>query len=274
MVMSKITKSVATKITTKFDNLAEAMFGGQLEKAQFLLYAKPDLNAFAEIPPPPDSPAGTRSTYKVNESAPKAGELNFFINPHTIQVVKEAQLKEEVTNQATNAKKFSNTYPVCLKLGEIWFDTYDERVSVRTKYINTLESLLDYLPDTHVLPIVVFNWGQFHATGLRPSEYKFFVTKIAVDYTLFLPDGTPVRAKCDVSLEQVAPRKDEFNARQKQSPDHAKLYTVKKGDTLQGIAMAEYDDPREWRRIAKTNKLDDPLSLRPGMKLLVPPILK
>lgn len=126
------------------------------------------------------------------------GELNFFINPHTIQVVKEAQLKEQAANQGTNAKKFANTYPVCLKLGELWFDTYDDRVSVRTRYINTLESLLDYVPDARAAGRRVGNWGQFHATGMRPAEYKFFVTKLAVDYTLFLPDGTPVRAKVDV----------------------------------------------------------------------------
>ena len=60
----------------------------------------------------------------------------------------------------------------------------------------------------------------------------------------------------------------------KQSPDHAKLYTVRRGDTLQGIAMAEYDDPREWRRIADTNGITNPMSLPPGTKLLVPPILK
>jgi nucleoid-associated protein YgaU len=95
-----------------------------------------------------------------------------------------------------------------------------------------------------------------------------------VDYTLFLPDATPVRPKVDLSLEQIMLRKEENAQRPKESPDHAKLYTVKKGDTLQGIATAEYDDPREWRRIAKTNNIDDPLELRPGMKLLVPPILK
>jgi nucleoid-associated protein YgaU len=49
---------------------------------------------------------------------------------------------------------------------------------------------------------------------------------------------------------------------------------MKRGDTLQAIAHAEYDDPREWRRIADTNGIDDPMSLRPGNKLLVPPILK
>lgn len=249
MVMSKIGKAVAQKITGALDNLESAMFGGQLEKAEFVVYEDVDLSK-------------------------KIKTIKFFLNPHTIQVSKEAQLKEDPGAQGTQEKKYSMTFPICLKLGEIWFDTYDDRKSVRTEYINDIESLLDYLPQTHYTPVVVFNWGKWSSTAKTPSAYKFFVTKVTVDYTLFLPDATPVRAKVDVSLEQIKTKPQESKETPKQSPDHAKLYTVKKGDTLQGIAMAEYEDPREWRRIAKTNNLDDPMELRPGMKLLVPPILK
>jgi len=62
--------------------------------------------------------------------------------------------------------------------------------------------------------------------------------------------------------------------RDKQSPDHAKVYTVQRGDTLQAIAYREYDNPSEWRRIAEANAVDDPLALEPGTRLLVPPILR
>jgi len=249
MVLSKITKAVATKITSGIDNLDVAMFGGELAKAEFNVYKKDDLKD-------------------------KIKTIKFFLNPHTVQISKEAQLKEEQVPGSTTTKKFSLTYPICLKLGEIWFDTYDTRTSVRTEYINDIESLLDYLPETHYPPVVVFNWGNWFATGKTPMEYKFFVTKCTVDYTLFMPDATPVRAKVDLTLEQISPQKEQGEVRPKRSPDHAKLYTVKKGDTLQAIAMAEYDNPKEWRRIAKTNNLNDPMDLRPGMKLLVPPILK
>jgi hypothetical protein len=249
MVMSKVGKAVAQKITAGLDNLESAMFGGKLEKAKFIVHKDVELNQ-------------------------KIKEIEFFINPHTIQVTKEAQLKEEAVAGSTSEKKYSLTYPVCLKLSEMWFDTYDTRDSVRTKYINDIESLLDYNEETHYLPVVVFNWGQWTATGAIPAADKFYVTKVTVDYTLFLPDATPVRAKVDLSLEQIKPAKQELKERPKQSPDHAKLYTVRKGDPLQGIAMNEYEDPREWRRIAKTNNLEDPMELRPGMKLLVPPILK
>jgi len=255
MVMTKIVQAVSSIGTAgafngESDKDPSAMFGGELVKAQFVVY---------------DTPALAEAKGKSSKT------IEFFINPNTIQVTKEAQLNQEPAPQGTPQAKYSQTYPICLKLGEIWFDTYDTRESVRTKYINDIESLLDFVPNTHYLPVVVFNWGEWQATGKNVSDYKFFVSKVAVDYTLFLPNATPVRAKVDISLEQVKLTSEEVS---KESPDHAKLYTVKKGDTLQGIAMAEYDDPREWRRIAKTNNLDDPMELRPGMKLLVPPILK
>ena len=58
-----------------------------------------------------------------------------------------------------------------------------------------------------------------------------------------------------------------------ESPDNAKVRAVLRGDTLQSIAFAEYDDPAEWRRIADSNGIDDPSDLRPGQRLLIPPIL-
>ncbi len=249
MVMSKIGKKVAQKITSQLDNLEAAMFGGQLEKAELIAYTKPDL----------------ASVHK---------KVVFWVNPETIQTTKETQLKEEAAAQGVTEKKYSLTYPVCLTIPDIWFDCYDTRESVRKKYINDLESMLDYIPATHHLPVCVFNWGQFTQGADVITKYKFYITKCDVTYTLFLPDGTPVRAKVKLSLEQILPKPEEMKNNPKESPDHAKLYTVKKGDTLQGIAQAEYEDPGEWRRIAKTNGIDDPLELRPGMKLLVPPILK
>lgn len=212
--------------------------------------------------------------YKTVELGGKLGELEFFLNPSSISVEKEVKLEKDESNQGKAESKFVMTYPLCVKLGEMWFDTYDSRKSVRTEYIDKLEKLLDYNEGTHYLPVCTFVWGQFTQETNLSQQYKFYVSKLSVDYTMFLPDATPVRAKVSMTMEQAFTKKEEHSGTPKQSPDHAKLYTVRRGDTLQGIAMQEYEDPREWRRIAKTNNIDDPMSLKPGTKLLVPPILK
>ena len=100
------------------------------------------------------------------------------------------------------------------------------------------------------------------------------VVKVSVTYVMFLSDGKPVRAKVDLELQESEPIKGQLVKAAKESPDHAKVYTVQRGDTLQSISFREYDDPAEWRRIADANAVDDPMALEPGTKLLVPPILK
>lgn len=196
-------------------------------------------------------------------------DVEFQFNPATLTTKQENKFKQQGTNQTTPKVEYESTGPVCLSVPDIWFDTYEERVSVRDKYIDRLETLMIYIKDTHVLPVVWFNWGEFTQKSKHSSDYVFYVKSLSVEYTLFLPDGTPVRAKVGVGLEQIP-----WQQKDKQSPDHAKTYLVRQGDTLQAIAQREYENPGEWRRIAKLNNILDPLELRPGTKLLVPPILK
>ena len=242
-----LVRSSLQRATRVIDKSEPNKFGGKLEKAKL-------------------------SIFKVSTESPvafPAGELECYINPHTIRIDKEVEFKEEPHSQSLVSLKYSHTKPMCLTLGELWFDSYDTRESVRLKYIDTLEGLLDYNPDSHVVNAVVFTWATKHI-----SLYVFAVSKIEVEYNLFLPDGTPCRAKAMVHLRQLTTAQDIMKLLTKQSPDHARIYTVQRGDTLQGIAMKAYDDPKEWRRIALTNRIDDPMDMRPGAQLILPPILK
>ena len=226
------------------------MQSGQLQKAKLVAFREPEGGELPEL------------------------SVDFFLNPNSIQVVKSVKLENPQTEGQTQETRWTATNPIELKLGELWFDTYEERTSVRSRYIDRLEKLLQYVDDTHHIPCVRFVWGQFTQGTDQDPGYNFYVEKLSVDYTMFLPDGTPVRAKVQLDLKQCQVIEDEGKRKPKQSPDHAKLYTVRRGDTLQGIATVEYDDPREWRRIADTNGIDDPMRLQPGVKLLVPPIIK
>lgn len=204
----------------------------------------------------------------------KPTTIDFYLNPKSIQIIKSVTLEEPKTEGNNTEVRWTVTNPIQLKLGEMWFDTYDSRESVRKKFIDKLETLLDYDEKTHHPPCIRLVWGDFTQETDKSEEYQFYVEKLTVDYQMFLPSGKPVRAKVQMELKQILELKAKAAAAAKQSPDHAKLYTVKRGDTLQGIAHEEYHDPREWRRIADTNELDDPMGITPGMKLLVPPILK
>lgn len=229
-------------------DFASELYSGQLTKAELKVYDKPGGSEIDAIP--------------------------FFLNPTTIKITKSVEIEETKVENNASETHWNVTNPVLLDIGELWFDTYESRDNVRATHIEALERLLDYNTDTHHIPCVRLIWGMFMADTATDEKYLFYVEKLMVTYSMFLPDGTPVRAKATVGLKQCLPLKMQLDHDPKQSPDHAKLYTVRRGDTLQGIAHAEYDDPREWRRIADTNRVDDPMNLAPGTKLLVPPILK
>jgi len=228
------------------------MFGGSLVKAKFVCYPGTEDNMMGGTP----------------------WEMPFFLNPASIKTHKEVSYEDDAGAQRTLAIRFSHVHPTCLELGELWFDTYDTRKSVREQYIDKLEDLCNYDPETHYPPVVVFHFGEFSQATKHKYDYTFFVSKLDVDYTMFLADGTPVRAQVAICLKQVLTASGEQVTRDKRSPDHARVYTVKRGDTLQGIARFAYEDPREWRRIANSNAIDDPMDLRPGRVLVLPPILR
>jgi nucleoid-associated protein YgaU len=56
-----------------------------------------------------------------------------------------------------------------------------------------------------------------------------------------------------------------------QNPPHApRFYVVKKGDTLQSIAVKMYHNRSKWKLIAKANHIRDPRSIHVGQRLKIP----
>ncbi len=151
---------------------------------------------------------------------------------------------------------------------ELFFDTYEERgrgQNVR-RHTDRLHKLALIDATLHRPPICIVSWGKL--------KFKGVVESINHRFTMFLEDGTPVRATVTLSMREMYTAAEQAERTKLQSPDHAKLHAVRRGETLQSIAAEEYEDPAEWRRIADANGIDDPFRLEPGSKLLIPPILR
>ncbi len=146
---------------------------------------------------------------------------------------------------------------------DLFFDTYEEQTDV-TDYTSDIYELLEIDPDTHAAPICDIRWGQFHFTGV--------LTSVQGKFSLFLADGTPVRAILTVSFTEYIDVQVLVQHKPKQSADHQKNRWVKSGDRLDSIAGEEYKDPRKWRPIAQANGLEDPRQLEPGSHLVIPAI--
>jgi hypothetical protein len=119
-------------------------------------------------------------------------------------------------------------------------------------------------------PTVNFTWGP-------TVTFKAVARHLDVHYTLFRPDGTPIRAICALTLVQVekADSRSGSGAAPAQNPTtraSAKLgvHVLREGDSLHSIAYAAYGDPTRWREIAEANGIDDPLVLQRGRALTIP----
>ena len=108
-------------------------------------------------------------------------------------------------------------------------------------------------------------WGQ------QATFFQGVLTQLETRFTMFMDDGTPVRATNRCSFKQWCSNVSDLKAQDLLSSDVAKVWVVKQGQTLAMIAALEYGDARAWPVIAEANRIDDPLGVRPGARLMLPP---
>jgi Contractile injection system tube protein/LysM domain len=128
------------------------------------------------------------------------------------------------------------------------------------------ESLPEYDKDklTGRPPWVKFHWGDMHS-------FKAVVTSLDLTFTYFADDGTPLRARANLSLRQYEPDANWGKQNPTSGTPHPeRVHRVRPGDTLDRIAAEHYGSATSWRVIADANGVRDPLALAPGMLLSIP----
>ena len=98
--------------------------------------------------------------------------------------------------------EFNGGNPTDLKVS-LLFDTYESGEDVRKKYTNAIWDLAmvnaekkDPKTKKGQPPKCEFRWGTMWS-------FKAVVASVNAKYTMFLPDGTPVRATLDVTFKQI-----------------------------------------------------------------------
>jgi nucleoid-associated protein YgaU len=132
------------------------------------------------------------------------------------------------------------------------------------KRLTAISKLLEIDRDLHAPPPVRFNWG--------PMEFAAVIEKLGRKVTMFHPDGTPARATLSVSFKEYRTLRQQIEDPRRESADKTKRRVVVGREALWWIAAREYDDPKEWTRIAAANDLDDPRKIAAGDWLELPPI--
>jgi nucleoid-associated protein YgaU len=194
--------------------------------------------------------------------------ITALFNPSKLVLSKSVSWKEQKAKERDVPElQFQNGQPRTLTL-DLTFDTYDtpdvQKRSVREQYTDKLLKLAMVVRGKHRPPVCELSWG-------APSVFFTGVLeKLDQQFTLFMEDGTPVRATCQCTFKEWRTNAKDQMQQNNQSSDIAKTRIVRRGDTLSSIAAEEYEDPRLWRSIADENALDDPHNIAPGSVLLIP----
>ncbi|MFD3401562.1 hypothetical protein ACFWUU_12820 [Kribbella sp. NPDC058693] len=160
---------------------------------------------------------------------------------------------------------------------ELFFDTYETGEDVRT-FTAPVVQLLDKDPNEQAPPILLFSLGRL--------QFQCVLVDAGQRYTMFLPDGTPVRSSLSVRFQEYVRLEVDIhqgvffgsptvsaaaNAVGAMTGVTTALHVMSVSDTLAGLAAAYLGDPALWREIARANKIDDPLGVPPGTTLMIPP---
>jgi hypothetical protein len=225
--------------------------------------------------------------------------VRFQFNPKVISVSHSAPLKDigvqkskknEIGTDTTKAgSKDSNLTQqqileklgkTTIKLSDLVFDGTDQYGkdvlencgtlmgwSYATEYSKAMPPGGTEAPDQ--VPELQFSWQDFKLGYLADSPVLVYLTQADVKYERFTSGGLPIRATVSITLQPTSINPVGTNPTSGGLPGRSG-HMVITGETLAGIAVAEYGTPASWRNLAEINNLDDPLRMRPGATLYVP----
>jgi len=209
-------------------------------------------------------------------STAEFGQREVQYNPTEITFDKSAQLAEiAIPGLDAPLQQFVRGQAEKLTL-DLFFDTTDEgmgsgAVSVTTE-TDHIYKLIKIIPKTHAPPICTFFWNaDFPGSSLGSADapqgnqrrhgFKCIVESIKQKFTLFSPEGVPLRATLTVSLREYKTLDDQLAQLNLQSPDHTQSHIVERGETLAGrlsqVAMLARNRSFEGELVAVIGGLDD-----------------
>ena len=135
--------------------------------------------------------------------------FTFMYNPTSISIDYKVNVSENsgARTEDEGIPKVSFAYPIAtvISISDIIFDTYEDSSNrdVGNK-LNKLTQAVKFIQGKERPPVYIFAWGSI-------NYLRCYVESINYQLTMFLADGTPVRAKASITMKQVDPYKSLSN---------------------------------------------------------------
>jgi hypothetical protein len=194
-------------------------------------------------------PMGSQeSTATFSSSSPST--LQFEIVFDGTGVIDTASLLDEIPLVGAIASAFSE----------------DEELTVYEQILKFEEIVYKLDGDIHQPNKVQIFWGTL--------QFEGGLSSINYSYTLFQPDGSPLRAKANCTFQGTKTAEQIALEENLSSPDLTHVREIKEGDTLPLLAQKIYGNSELYLEIARINKLINFRRLRAGTRVSLPPIEK
>ena len=173
--------------------------------------------------------------------------------------------------------RFKSTVPEELRLEFILDGTqtmagYGHEPEFRTMPVHEqlekfLNGVYNYEGEIHRPKFLLLIWG---------SEIRFrcVLSNLDINYTLFHPNGEPLRAKLTATFLNYKARAERLAHERNASPDLTHYRKVKAGDRLDLMSFKIYNHSKYYLQVAQKNNLSHVRNIRPGIELYFPPFDK
>jgi Contractile injection system tube protein len=130
-----------------------------------------------------------------------AKDIEFMFNPTELDFTRRIAWDRDLGNRGTTLLpkvNFSGVEPYSFTLQNLLFDTYEKKKSVLKEYIDNIKKGATARTNAHSRPpVYILTW--------HDSYFHCVMTSLNYRLTLFLSDGTPVKAIVNIGLEEVDP---------------------------------------------------------------------
>jgi contractile injection system tube protein len=201
-----------------------------------------------------------------------SNSMNVLINPASIKRSKVINYDKKAVQGTVSTEPKFNSYENDTLEFELVFDGTGVIIPLQgeeTKDISTdidalNKAVYNYYGDKHEPNVVEISWGS--------TIFKGRLESLSFNYTLFKPEGSPLRAKASLKFVQYRTNEEAVKEAQNSSPDMTHLIEFKSGDNIQLMCNKVYGSGNYCIDVAKLNGLTSFRNISAGTSVLFSPL--